>query len=165
MNEAVLKSLWKVAAAALILLGIAAVWWGPRAAVGVFSGGAWNLANLWCLTRLLAAWLGPQRSTKRVVGWLVVKFPLLYLLVFQLLRHPAMSIVAFGVGFTIVLLTAVTFLAVRAREMFGVASAEHPPCSAFRDRAGHRARRAGSATGVPEVGRPTADRPDGGRFR
>ena len=33
-----------------------------RVAVGVLAGGAWGAANLWCLSRLLGAWLGPRPS-------------------------------------------------------------------------------------------------------
>jgi len=72
--------------------------------LGVLAGALWNLASLWCLTQLLRAWLGPHPSRRRVLLWLLVKFPLFYLLVFVLLRHPAISIVGFGVGFTLVLL-------------------------------------------------------------
>jgi hypothetical protein len=84
---------------------------------GVLVGGLWNLANLYCLTRLLTAWLGPQRSTRRVVGWLVVKFVALYLLAFALLRLPGVSPAGFGAGFTIVLIAAVWLLALRARRL------------------------------------------------
>ena len=97
-------------------------------ALGVLAGGLWNLANLYCLTRLLTAWLGPprpaghdgrggRRSTRRVVGWLLVKFIALYFLAFALLRLPGVSPVGFGVGFTVVLIGAVWLLALRARRL------------------------------------------------
>jgi hypothetical protein len=38
------------------------------------------------------------------VGWLLVKFPLLYVLLFACWRLPLVSIVGFGVGFGAVLL-------------------------------------------------------------
>ena len=84
---------------------------------GVLVGGLWNLANLYCLTRLLTAWLGPRRSTRRVVGWLLVKFIALYFLAFALLRLPGVSPVGFGVGFTVVLIGAIWLLALRARRL------------------------------------------------
>lgn len=108
-------------------------------ALGLLAGGLWNLANLYCLTRLLTAWLGPprpaghdgrpprlwrsagrgggRRSTRRVVGWLLVKFIALYVLAFALLRLPGVSPVGFGVGFTVVLIGAVWLLALRARRL------------------------------------------------
>ena len=36
-----------------------------RLALGLTAGGLWNMANLFCLGRLLTGWLGPQRSTRR----------------------------------------------------------------------------------------------------
>lgn len=117
MSESVLRRLWKVAAGVLVLPVLAATPWGARAALGVFAGGVWNLANLWCLTRLLGGWLSSQRSKRLVVGWLLVKFPLLYAAAFLMLRHPAVSMIGFGIGFSVVLVTAVCILARHAREM------------------------------------------------
>ena len=85
--------------------------------LGVLAGATWNLASLWCLTRLLRAWLGPQPSRRRVLLWLLVKFPLLYLLVFLLLRQPAISVVGFGVGFSLALLVVVGWLLRQAVQM------------------------------------------------
>ena len=121
MNDTVWKQLWSLGAVVLAAAVLVATLWGGRMALGVLAGGAWNLVNLWCLTRLLSSWLGPRRSTKRGIMWLAVKFPLLYLLAFSLLQHPAVSIVGFSVGFSVVLMTAVAFLALRARSMFAPA--------------------------------------------
>jgi hypothetical protein len=95
-----------VAAATGAIASLVAWRWDARAAIGVMTGAAWNLASLWCLARLLAAWLGPRSSRRRAVGWLLVKFPLLYLLIVLLVRSPAVSVVAFGVGFSVVLVSA-----------------------------------------------------------
>ena len=90
--------------AVVILMAAVAVWLiAPHLAISVLAGGLWNLANLWCLTRLLLAWLGPQASRRRVVGWLLIKFPLLYAMAFFLLRVPDSSALGFGIGFTLVL--------------------------------------------------------------
>lgn len=94
--------------------------WGPRAAVGVLTGSLWNLASLWCLTRLLGAWLGPQPSRRRVMGWIVVKFPLLYLCAFMLLRSSSVSLLGFGVGFSVVLIGAVGWLTFHTSQLFAV---------------------------------------------
>ena len=76
-------------------------------AVGAAAGAAWNVASLWCLAQLLHAWLGPAPSTRRAVVWLVVKFPLLYGLTFVMLWHQAISVVGFGIGFSVVLVAAI----------------------------------------------------------
>jgi hypothetical protein len=85
--------------------------------LGLAAGAAWNLASLWLLTRLLGAWLGPRPSTRRAIGWLLLKFPLLYLGAFVLLRHPSISVIGFGIGFTLVLAVAVAALALKAGRM------------------------------------------------
>ena len=83
------------------------------AVVGIVSGAGWNLASLWCLSRLLRAWLGPQRSKRRVIAWLLIKFPALYALAFILLQRRLIAPVWFGVGFTAALLAALAFFLTR----------------------------------------------------
>ena len=85
--------------------------------LGILIGGAWNLASLWCLARMLDAWLGPHRSQRRTITWLLFKFPLLYAAVFLLLRHPRISVIGFGIGFTVVLATAISLLALNAQRV------------------------------------------------
>ena len=80
--------------------------WRPAIAVGALVGGIWNLASLWCFGQLLRAWLGPHSSRRRVVLWLLVKFPLLYLLVGALLYRRLISLLGFGIGFSLVLVLA-----------------------------------------------------------
>lgn len=79
---------------------------GSALLLGFLAGGAWNLVNLWCLAHLLRAWIGPRPSRRRVVGWLVVKFPLWYAAAILVLQQPGVSLVGFGAGFTLVLLAA-----------------------------------------------------------
>ena len=117
MPDRLLTGLWALAAAALIVVALAAAAWGLRPAASVAAGGAWNLASLWCLSRMLHAWLGPHPSRRRVVGWLLVKFPLLYSLVWLVLRVPAFSWVGFGVGFSVVLLVAVGWFTAHAQRL------------------------------------------------
>ena len=99
-----------------MIAGIVAVW-QVQVALGILAGGCWNLASLWCLTQLLNAWLGPHPSQRRAIGWLLVKFPLLYVLVFTILRRPGLSLLGFGIGFTIVLLTAVAWWALHSQQI------------------------------------------------
>jgi len=102
--------------------------WDARAAISVVAGAAWNLASLWCLAQMLAAWLGSSQSAdrdsrggrslrRRAIGWLLVKFPLLYVLIVFLFRSPAISLVAFSIGFSVVLMTAVIGLALPSRRL------------------------------------------------
>lgn len=102
----------------VVSAGLVSLWDG-RTAVGVVAGGGWNIASLWCLTRLLSAWLGPERSRRRVLRWLLVKFPLLYALAILGLRTPGFSIVGFGIGFTVVLLVVVGRFALWSRRPVG----------------------------------------------
>lgn len=78
------------------------------------AGAVWNLASLFCLRRLLRAWMGPQPSQRRAVAWVLVKFPLLYALVVCLFRMPQLSIVGFSLGFSVVLTAAMALFARRA---------------------------------------------------
>lgn len=105
MNHEQLKRIG-ISAAGLVALGAALAWLkSPRAAAGIAAGGAWNLASLWCLVRLLNAWL-VDRTPRRAVAWALVKFPVLYALAAGLLHSPAVSSVGFGIGLTIALLAA-----------------------------------------------------------
>ena len=83
--------------------------------IGLICGAAWNAANFWCLTRLLAAWVGPRRSQPRAIGWVLVKLAVVYPSAFLLLRHPQVSPIGFGLGFTLVLLIGIGAFAGRAQ--------------------------------------------------
>jgi hypothetical protein len=123
MNERFFMQLWCVVAGILLIpVAAAGTLAGAHMALSVFVGGVWNLVNLWCLAHLLNAWLGPQRSRRRALGWLLVKFPLLYAVVFLLLRYSGVSLLGFGVGFTVVLVGALTLLAIRSRQLFAPVS-------------------------------------------
>ena len=85
-----------------------------RGAIGVLAGGAWNLASVWTFGHVLRAWLGPMRSHKRALLWLLVKFPLLYLLAIGLLHNLRVSAIGFGIGFTVVMVAIVVKFACQA---------------------------------------------------
>ena len=115
MNRRFLESLLATAAAICAVAGvIAGAFYGIEASRGLFVGGLWNLVNLWCLTQLIGAWVGPDHSRRRIIVWILVKFPALYFLAWALLSHPAISFLWFGVGFTVVLASAIGFLAIRS---------------------------------------------------
>lgn len=106
----------------VLLSAAAAAWISPTIALGVLAGGLWNLASLWCLLHLLDAWLGPRPSRKRAVAWLIAKFPLLYLAVVGLCYSSAISLLGFGLGFTVILVLAMGWFARQARQMQAVRS-------------------------------------------
>ena len=92
--------------------------------IGIIAGGAWNVLSLWCLSQMLAAWLGPKssparseagRARRRAIIWLLVKFPLLYALLFMIVKSPSVSVVGFGIGFTATLLLALGWQAMKSR--------------------------------------------------
>ena len=117
MPERLLMRLELYAAAGVLAATAIAVGWSAPLATGILAGGSWNLASLWCLAHLLNAWLGPQRSRRLALGWLILKFPLLYVLAFGFVRASIGSLVGFGVGFTLVLIVVVGGLAIRARPL------------------------------------------------
>jgi len=117
MNDRFVKATGLQAVAAIALAAVIAAWWGLHLAIGIAAGGAWNLASLWCLARVLRAWMGPSPSTVRAVSWVVIKFPLLYFLAYRLLSSPSISSIGFGIGFTIVLVVALARLAAYAQQL------------------------------------------------
>ena len=81
---------------------------------GLLAGAAWSAASLWCLSRLLGSWLGPSPSRWRVGVWLAVKI-ILYSAAWKLISHPAVSLAAFSLGFTAVLVAALVWALLRAQ--------------------------------------------------
>ena len=110
------RCLLSAAASTVMAAALLGVLGASQLSVGVLVGGAWTLLNLWCLAQLLRSWLGSQRSSWRAIGWLVAKFPLLYIGVLLCLRHPAVSPFGFGIGFTIALVAALSVFAMQARQ-------------------------------------------------
>ena len=89
------------------VLGAAlALRWSAPVALGLLAGAAWSALNFWCLAKALPVWLDGRRSPRRSLVWFIVKFPLLYLLLFVILACPAIAPLGFGVGFLIILAVA-----------------------------------------------------------
>ena len=105
--ERIPPRLWLLAAAVLLVAAAASWLVAPRIVIGLLAGGVWNLANFWCLSRLLSVWVTPRASRRRALGWLLVKFPLLYGLLVLLVQMPSVSLVGFSLGFTAILAVAV----------------------------------------------------------
>ena len=91
----------------------------PSLAGGLAVGAAWNLANLWCLSRVLSAWLGPHRSRRRAIAWLLIKLAALYPAAFIILNtHPQLA-TGFGIGFSLALVVMMVGFALRGRAAVG----------------------------------------------
>lgn len=114
MTERIHPVLGKTLAVVIGLGAVIALWDLPMG-VGVMAGGLWNAASLWCLAGLLSAWLGPHPSRRRTIGWLLLKFPLLYLVLLSLPGRVMISMVGFGVGFSLVLLIVLGWFIARAQ--------------------------------------------------
>ena len=88
-----------------------------RLLVGLLAGAAWNALSLYCLSRLLRAWLAPSLSPRRAAAWFLVKFPLLYAAAWFCLSRPAVSLIGFSLGFTAVLLIVLAWAILRVQRM------------------------------------------------
>lgn len=120
MNEKAKNRVAGWSAASLAVASAVCAWrLGVQAALGVAAGGIWNLASLWCLTRMLHAWIGPNASQKRAVFWVLIKFPLLYSAIFILFHKRLVPLAAFSVGFSIVLLIAMAVFVSSLRRPLG----------------------------------------------
>ncbi len=104
MIERRLRSLWLTGVAFLTAATFIALELHAPMAAGLCAGATWNLVNLTCLAGLLHACITPQSSKRWAIAWFVVKFPLLYAIGYQVLRRPDISILGFGIGFTLMLL-------------------------------------------------------------
>lgn len=103
--------------------------WNPDLSAGVLVGGLWGMSNLWCLACLLRRlcavpsdtmsktgsspeprrrWsLQRARPLMRSIGWALVKFPLLYFAIYYAFAGCNVSPEGFGIGFILVLSSAV----------------------------------------------------------
>jgi len=88
-------------------------------ALGFLSGGIWGMVNIFFITGLVRASIRPEGvDVIRTAGLAVVKFPLLYLAGYFLLKVPRFEPLQLLVGFS--LLFAVMVLKVVARAILGL---------------------------------------------
>ena len=107
-------------AAALTAAAAGLIWTAqPSLAAGIAAGGAWSVANLWCLSRVLAAWIGPEHSRRRAVAWLLVKLAILYPAALAVLSARHQLAPGFGIGFSLVLVVVIAGFALRGRAVMG----------------------------------------------
>lgn len=92
------------------------VYYNKNFALGALAGGAWNIINIYFLTRLVKVTFspaspavsgqegrtGPKSPNKKKIAYLVfIKFPLLYGAGFLILRYSGVSLYGVLVGFSI----------------------------------------------------------------
>ncbi|MBI4341616.1 MAG: hypothetical protein HY598_04980 [Candidatus Omnitrophica bacterium] len=88
--------------ASLIMVPVAWLLGGPKAAIGVAGGMLWSLANVGALALLARIMMGtPRLSWPAHLGLWIVKIPLLYILGGVLAVSPWSSPVGFLVGFSL----------------------------------------------------------------
>ena len=83
--------------------------------LGVLAGAAWNAASVWVMGRMLQAWLAADTHRGQAIGWLLVKLGVVYPMAWLILRHPAVSLPGFSVGFTLILFAALAWFAARTQ--------------------------------------------------
>jgi len=85
-----------------LLFGI--YYFGPLPAIAFFSGGVWGMVNLMFLSALVRVALRPGGAdVSSTLVWMVIKFPLLYLAGYALLKVSGFEAVSLLLGFTLIL--------------------------------------------------------------
>lgn len=106
---------------AVLLLGLlfGLYYFGPWPALAFFSGGVWGMLNIIFLTGLVRMTIRPDGvDTSRAIGMAVIKFPLLYLAGYFLLKVPQFEPLHLLAGFSV--LFVVIVLKVVARAILGL---------------------------------------------
>jgi len=103
----------------LIVFIFGIYYFGVYSSLAIFSGGVWALINLIFLTILIKAAIKPGEIDKmKVAGLALVKFPLLYVSGYFLLKVEVFKVEHLVIGFSIPL--AVIILKVISRALFGL---------------------------------------------
>ena len=103
----------------LVLLPFGSYYFGFYPTLAVFSGGVWGIINFIFLSSLVRASIRSDDIDKaKVTGLALIKFPLLYVSGYFLLKVPQFEPLYLLVGFSVLL--AVMFLKVVARALFGL---------------------------------------------
>ena len=88
----------------LISLLFGVYYFGPLPTVAFFSGGVWGMLNLMFLSALVRVAIRPGGAdVASTVVWMIIKFPLLYVSGYALLKIPRFDIVPLVLGFTLVI--------------------------------------------------------------
>jgi hypothetical protein len=88
----------------LIFLPFGVYYFGPYPALAVFFGGVWGMINLIFLSSLIRSALRPDHVDKvKVAGLMLIKFPLLYVSGYFLLKVPQFAPLHLLIGFSIII--------------------------------------------------------------
>jgi hypothetical protein len=85
----------------LIFLPFGLYYFGMNPALAILSGGVWGMINLIFLSELVKATIRPGGiQIERAIVFGVVKFPLLYLTAYALLKIPVFTVTWLLIGFS-----------------------------------------------------------------
>lgn len=113
------RTLRTIGVVLLIFLPFGVYYFGTYTALAVFSGGVWGIVNLIFLSAVVRSAIRPEGiDTARLIVALLVKFPLLYLAGYALLKVPQFSPLNLLIGFSICL--AVLALKALGRALLGL---------------------------------------------
>lgn len=105
----------------LLLIGLAfcLYYLGVYPALAIFTAGVWSMVNLMFLAALIRAAIRTDEVDKmRVAGLAILKFPLLYISGYFLLKVSVFDPIHLIIGFSVIL--AVVVLKVVSRALFGL---------------------------------------------
>ena len=88
--------------AALIFV-VTTIYYDLKIGLGILVGAGWGCSNLYFLTNLIKEALSPEKPNKRKIALIAsVKFPLLYLLGYLILRLKYFPVLSLLSGFTLI---------------------------------------------------------------
>ena len=88
---------------AVLVFVVVTIYFNFKTALGILVGAGCGCLNLYFLTNLIKEALSPEKPNKRKIALIaLVKFPLLYLLGYFLLRLKYFSVVSLLSGFTLI---------------------------------------------------------------
>ncbi|RKX28172.1 MAG: hypothetical protein DRP47_05035 [Candidatus Zixiibacteriota bacterium] len=103
----------------LVILSFCLYYLGIYPALAILSGGVWSMVNLMFLSALVRAAIRPDKVDKvKVTGLVLLKFPLLYVSGYFLLKVPVFDPIHLIIGFSVLL--GVVTLKVIGRALFGL---------------------------------------------
>lgn len=74
--------------------------------LGIYAGASWACVNLWFIAKLMKNLLDPEsKNYMRVLGFVGIKFPVLYAIGYFLLASPYFFTYSLMIGFTLLMVS------------------------------------------------------------